>query len=107
MIKRILDFIFSLVGSVLAAPIFILLALAVLVSSGTPVLYIQARPGFHGKLFRLYKFRTMTDDRDAQGNLLPDEKRLTEFGKWLRDTNLDELPQLFNVLKGDMTFVGP
>src|SRR5258706_14296519 len=107
MIKRSFDLVLSSVGSVLSAPIFIVLALAVLVSSGPPVLFIQARPGLHGKLFRLYKFRTMTDDRDSQGNLLPDEKRLTDVGRWLRNTSLDELPQLINVLKGDMTFVGP
>jgi sugar transferase EpsL len=107
MIKRSLDLVLSLVGSVLAAPILIVLGLAVLISLGPPVLFIQPRPGLHGRLFRFYKFRTMTDERDDQGNLLPDESRLTDVGRWLRNTSLDELPQLINVLKGDMTLVGP
>lgn len=107
MIKRVLDLVFSLVGLVLAAPILIVLGLSVLISLGPPILFIQPRPGLLGKLFKVYKFRTMTDERDAQGNLLPDEKRMTDLGKWLRKISLDELPQLFNVLKGDMSLVGP
>ena len=74
---------------------------------GSPVLFKQARPGKNEKIFNMYKFRTMTDDRDEAGDLLPDEIRLTSFGKWLRSTSLDELPELFNILKGDMSFVGP
>ena len=107
MIKRIFDLVLSSVASALTAPIFVVLGIVVLARLGSPILFIQLRPGLHGKIFQFYKFRTMTDERDAQGNLLSDEKRLTEVGKWLRETSLDELPQLINVLKGDMTFVGP
>jgi lipopolysaccharide/colanic/teichoic acid biosynthesis glycosyltransferase len=102
---------FDIIVVAITAPFWglIVLALAVLVriKLGSPVFFRQERPGFHGKIFRLMKFRTMTDARDAQGNLLPDAVRLTPFGKWLRATSLDELPELFLVLKGDMSLVGP
>jgi sugar transferase EpsL len=83
------------------------ITLLVRLKLGTPVLFRQQRPGLHGKPFMIMKFRTMTDERDADGRLLPDEKRLTAFGRWLRSTSLDELPELLNVLKGDMSLVGP
>ncbi len=89
------------------SPLMLVIALMVWRKLGRPVLFRQVRPGLHGKPFVMYKFRTMTDARDAQGNLLPDSERLTPFGKWLRATSLDELPELFNVLKGDMSLVGP
>jgi lipopolysaccharide/colanic/teichoic acid biosynthesis glycosyltransferase len=102
---------FDIVVVALAAPVWIptmaLLAILVRIKLGAPVLFRQERPGLHGKLFRLIKFRTMTDQRDGHGNLLPDAVRLTGFGKWLRSTSLDELPELFLVLKGDMSLVGP
>ncbi len=105
--KRLLDVIFSIVLLVLLSPVMIVLAILVRLKLGSPILFKQPRPGLNGKIFTLYKFRTMTDERDEKGNLLPDEKRLTKFGKFLRSTSLDELPELFNVLKGDMSLVGP
>jgi len=89
------------------APFLLALAFLVRLKLGAPVLFRQQRPGLHGKPFTLYKFRTMTDARDAQGALLPDAQRLTPFGRFLRSTSLDELPEFFNVLKGDMSLVGP
>ncbi len=106
-IKRLLDFFLSLLALLLLSPIFLFVALAVRVKLGAPVLFHQKRPGKNGKIFTLYKFRTMTDQKDAEGNLLPDEKRLTSFGKFLRSTSLDELPELFNILKGEMSIIGP
>ena len=106
-IKRILDIIGAVLGLGLLGVPMLILALLVRINLGSPVLFRQVRPGLHGKPFLLYKFRTMTDDRDEHGNLLPDEQRLTPFGKFLRSTSLDELPELFNVLKGDMSLVGP
>jgi lipopolysaccharide/colanic/teichoic acid biosynthesis glycosyltransferase len=89
------------------APLLILLAVAVRIALGAPVLFRQTRPGLHGEPFELIKFRTMTGETDGQGALLPDERRLTRFGRWLRATSVDELPELWNVLKGDMSLVGP
>lgn len=106
-LKRLLDFFGALLGLGLLALPMAIIAFLVLIKLGSPVLFRQIRPGLHGKPFVLYKFRTMTDARDEDGNLLPDELRLTPFGKFLRSTSLDELPELFNVLKGDMSLVGP
>ncbi len=105
--KRCLDFLLSLCGIVVLSPILAVLAVLVRVKLGSPVLFHQERPGRHEKIFKLYKFRYMTDEKDADGNLLPDEVRLTRFGKLLRSTSLDELPELFNILKGDMSLIGP
>lgn len=106
-IKRILDVLLSGAGIVLLSPVYLILWVLVRSKLGTPVLFKQDRPGKNEKIFKLYKFRTMTDARDENGNLLPDEVRLTSFGKTLRATSLDELPELFNILKGDMSLVGP
>ena len=106
-IKRAFDLATSLVGLLVLSPLLGLLALAVRLTLGSSVLFCQQRPGLHGQPFIIYKFRTMTDARDAQGNLLPDAERLTRLGRFLRSTSLDELPELFNVLKGDMSLVGP
>lgn len=106
-IKRPLDIASSAMVLVLLLPVMGMIALFVRVKLGLPVLFKQKRPGLDEKVFTLYKFRTMTDEKDKEGKLLPDEKRLTKFGKWLRSTSLDELPELFNILKGDMSFVGP
>lgn len=105
--KRILDVVIAITGLILTMPLFIFIALFVRVFIGSPVLFCQERPGYLGQLFTICKFRTMTDERDAHGDLLPDTQRLTTFGKFLRKTSLDELPELINVLKGDMSFVGP
>ena len=105
--KRILDIILSLLGILLLSWLYLLLWILVRVKLGSPVLFKQQRPGKDEKIFMLYKFRTMTDERDEQGNLLPDSVRLTKFGKFLRAASLDELPQLFNILKGDMSLIGP
>ena len=105
--KRLFDFVCSLVAIILFSWLFLIIGLLVRIKLGSPVLFKQARPGKNEKIFNMYKFRTMTDDRDETGELLPDEIRLTSFGKWLRSTSLDELPELFNILKGDMSFVGP
>lgn len=106
-IKRCLDFVLSLLAIIVLSPVILVTALLVRVKLGSPVLFCQIRPGKKGKLFRMYKFRSMTDEKDADGKLLPDEVRLTSFGKKLRSTSLDELPELFNILKGDMSIVGP
>lgn len=105
-IKRGLDFILSLVASIILSPVMLIVAVLVRIKLGSPVLFKQPRPGKE-KIFNMYKFRTMTDARDENGELLPDEVRLTKFGKTLRSTSLDELPELFNILKGDMSIVGP
>ncbi len=107
LLKRLIDIIGASVGILLTAPVMLVLALLVRLMMGKPVLFRQMRPGLHGKPFVMLKFRTMTDQRDANGELLPDDLRLTRFGKWLRSTSLDELPELFNVLKGEMSLVGP
>jgi len=106
-LKRAFDLIASLLALALLSPLLGLIALTVRLTLGSPVLFRQRRPGLHGEPFTIYKFRTMTDARDAQGNPLPDAERLTPFGRFLRSTSLDELPELFNVLKGDMSLVGP
>lgn len=106
-IKRGLDFSLSLLGLLILSPVLLVIAILVGVKLGTPIIFKQKRPGKHGKIFTLYKFRTMTDEKDEKGKLLPDEKRLTNFGKFLRSTSLDELPELFNILKGDMAIIGP
>lgn len=105
--KRMLDFLIALVGLVVASPILLIVAILVRTKLGSPVLFTQERPGKDEKTFKLYKFRSMSDARDEQGNLLPDKDRLTSFGKMLRATSLDELPELFNILKGDMSLIGP
>lgn len=106
-IKRILDFTLSLIAFILLSPIWLIIAILVKIKLGSPVLFKQKRPGKNEKIFTLYKFRTMTDKKDKNGNLLPDEQRLTKFGKLLRSTSLDELPELINIIKGDMAIVGP
>ncbi|MCB8984705.1 MAG: sugar transferase [Ardenticatenaceae bacterium] len=105
--KRLVDLLVTLPILIVGAPVFLLLALAVRWKLGAPVLFRQERPGVNGRPFTIYKFRTMTDRRDAAGNLLPDGERLTAFGKFLRSTSLDELPELWNVLRGEMSLVGP
>lgn len=106
-IKRPQDFLCALVGIIVLSPVMLITAVLVRTKLGSPVIFKQERPGLNGKVFMLYKFRTMTDKKDENGNLLPDEIRLTGFGKKLRSTSLDELPELFNILKGDMAVVGP
>lgn len=106
-IKRILDIVLSVAGIVLLCPIYLVVAVLVRVKLGSPVIFCQERPGKDEKIFKLYKFRSMTDERDENGELLPDAVRLTKFGRVLRSTSLDELPELFNILKGDMSVVGP
>ena len=105
--KRVLDIVMALGGIIVLSPVFLITAFLVRLRLGSPVLFKQKRPGKDGKIFEMYKFRSMTDARDSQGNLLPDEVRLTSFGKKLRSTSLDELPELLNILKGDMSVVGP
>lgn len=106
-VKRAMDIVGSVAGLVLTAPIMAVIALLVYVYLGRPIIFSQVRPGQHGKPFRMYKFRTMRDAYDDQGNPLPDERRLTRLGRFLRATSLDELPELWNVLKGEMSLVGP
>lgn len=106
-IKRVLDIIISLCGIIILSPIYLILWILVRVKLGSPALFTQERPGRNEKVFKLYKFRTMTDARDEKGELLPDEVRLTRFGRILRSTSLDELPELFNIVKGDMSLIGP
>ncbi len=106
-VKRPQDFLCALAAVIVLSPIMLITAVLVRIKLGSPVIFRQERPGLNGKIFRLYKFRTMTDKKDENGNLLPDEVRLTGFGKKLRSTSLDELPELFNILKGDMAVVGP
>ena len=106
-IKRLLDIVCALLAMIVFCWLYAILAVLVRVKLGSPVLFTQPRPGKDEKIFKLYKFRTMTDARDGQGNLLPDEVRLTPFGRALRSTSLDELPEAFNILKGDMSVIGP
>lgn len=106
-IKRPMDFLLSLIALIVLSPAMLIVAILVKIKLGGPVLFKQERPGKNEKIFKMYKFRSMTQEKDEQGNLLPDDKRLTKFGKILRSTSLDELPGLFNILKGDMSIVGP
>lgn len=106
-VKRFFDIVLSIAAITLLSPVLIVLSIMVRAKLGSPVLFRQRRPGYHGEIFGLMKFRTMTDERDENGELLPDGERLTSFGKKLRATSLDELPEFFNILKGDMSFVGP
>lgn len=105
--KRLFDILVSLAGLILLSPLLLVLALLVRINLGSPVFFRQERPGLHEKIFRLYKFRSMKNEFDRNGNALPDEKRLSKFGRLLRASSLDELPELFNVLKGEMSLVGP
>lgn len=104
--KRLFDIICALLALVFCCWLYAIIALLVRIKLGSPVLFKQPRPGRDEKIFYLYKFRTMTDERDENGNLLPDEVRLTKFGKWLRSTSMDELPEAFNILKGDSGIIG-
>ena len=106
-IKRLLDMLLSGIALICLSPVLLVTAILVRVKLGSPVIFREERPGRNEKIFRLYKFRSMTDERDEQGNLLPDEVRLTRFGKLLRSTSLDELPELWNIFRGDMSIVGP
>ena len=106
-IKRTLDLILSLMALIVLMPLMIIIGILVRINLGSPIIFKQKRPGKNEKIFTLYKFRTMTDKRDIDGNLLPDEYILTKFGKFLRSTSLDELPELINIIKGDMAIVGP
>jgi len=107
MLKRLFDIIVALVLIVLFLPVYLIVSILILVKMGSPIFFRQKRPGKDGKIFEIYKFRTMTNEKDGRGELLPDELRLVGIGKFIRSTSLDELPQIFNVLKGDMSFVGP
>ena len=106
-IKRLLDILLSLTGIILLSWLYLILFILVRVKLGGPAIFTQERPGKNGKVFKLYKFRSMSNERDENGELLPDEVRLTSFGRFLRSTSLDELPEFFNILKGDMSFIGP
>lgn len=106
-VKRLIDVIISGLSLIILSPVLLVLCILVRVKLGSPVLFTQERPGKDEKIFKLYKFRSMTDARDEKGELLPDEVRLTKFGKLLRSTSMDELPELFNILKGDMSLIGP
>lgn len=105
--KRLIDFILSLVSLLVLSPILIVFAILIRLKLGSPIFFRQPRPGKDEKIFEILKFRTMTDERDSEGNLLPDDVRLTKFGQFLRSTSIDELPELINILKGDMAVVGP
>ena len=105
--KRFFDFILSLIAIIMLSPVYLIVIVLVRIKLGSPVFFTQKRPGKDEKIFKMYKFRTMTNEVDENGNPLPDDKRLTKFGKLLRSTSLDELPELFNILKGDMSIVGP
>ena len=106
-VKRLVDIVLAFGGLALLAPVMLAVTWLIRRQFGSPILFRQTRPGLHGKPFSILKFRTMADTRDAKGNLLPDAERLTGFGRFLRSTSLDELPELFNVLKGEMSLVGP
>ena len=105
--KRLIDFILSACAIIVLGIPLLIVALLIKVKLGSPVLFKQRRPGKNGDIFEIYKFRTMTDERDANGNLLPDNERLTDFGKLLRSTSIDELPEILNIVKGDMAIIGP
>ncbi|NBI07986.1 sugar transferase [Senegalia massiliensis] len=106
-IKRLMDFILALMAIILLSPVLVIVGLLVKINLGSPIIFKQKRPGLDEKLFTMYKFRTMTDEKNNYGELLPDSTRLTKFGVLLRSTSLDELPELFNILRGDMSIVGP
>lgn len=106
-VKRIQDMVLSGIALIILSPVLLIVAILVRIKLGSPVIFHQKRPGKDEKIFTMCKFRTMTDEKDEKGNLLPDEVRLTKFGKWLRSTSLDELPELWNIVKGDMSIVGP
>ncbi|HHT7114388.1 TPA: sugar transferase [Bacillus cereus] len=106
-VKRPMDFMLSLIAIIVLSPVFLIVAFLVKTKLGSPVLFKQKRPGLNGTIFKMYKFRTMTDEKNENGELLPDSVRLTTFGKFLRSTSLDELPGLFNIFKGDMSIIGP
>lgn len=106
-IKRLLDIIISLIALLVLSPVMLVVAILVRIKLGSPVIFMQERPGKDEKIFKLYKFRSMSDKKDENGNLLPDQERLTKFGKILRATSLDELPEFFNILKGEMSLIGP
>lgn len=106
-VKRIQDMVLSGIALIILSPILLIVAILVRIKLGSPVIFHQKRPGKDEKIFTMCKFRTMIDEKDEKGNLLPDEVRLTKFGKWLRSTSLDELPELWNIFKGDMSIVGP
>lgn len=106
-VKRPQDFLCALLALIVLSPVILVLAILVRVRLGAPILFTQDRPGRNGKIFKLYKFRSMTNEKDAEGNLLPDDQRLPRFGRLLRSTSLDELPELLNILRGDMAVVGP
>lgn len=106
-IKRLLDILLSGCALIVLSPVLLIVAILVRTKLGSPVIFCQERPGKNEKIFKMYKFRSMTDERDESGNLLPDEVRLTKFGRLLRSTSLDELPELWNIFKGDMSIVGP
>lgn len=107
LIKEVADRFMAAIALLLFSPLILIVAIIIYIRMGSPILFAQSRPGKDGAIFTFYKFRTMTDERDADGNLLPDEKRLTALGQFMRQLSLDELPQLWNVFKGDMSFVGP
>src|SRR5690554_1326695 len=105
--KRLMDIVLSLIAIIVLSPVFLVVAILVKIKLGSPIIFKQKRPGLNEKIFTMYKFRTMTDERDENGELFPDSVRLTKFGKFLRAASLDELPEFFNILKGDMSIVGP
>ncbi|WP_280178596.1 sugar transferase [Sporofaciens musculi] len=105
--KRLQDFICALLAAIVLSPVMLITAVIVKVKLGSPVIFTQDRPGLNGKIFKIYKFRTMTEAKDKNGNSLPDAMRMTKVGKFLRSTSLDELPEVFNIIKGDMSVVGP
>ena len=107
LVKWVLDRLGAAIALLVFSPVILMVAIAIYIRMGSPIVFTQPRPGKNGEVFQFYKFRTMTSDRDTDGNLLPDNERLTAIGQFMRKTSLDELPQLWNVLKGDMSFVGP
>ena len=106
-LKVVFDLLLAIILVILFSPVYIIVSILILLKMGSPIFFRQLRPGFNGEIFGIYKFRTMTNEKDKDGELLPDEQRLVGIGKFIRSTSLDELPQIFNVLKGEMSFVGP
>ena len=107
MLKSVLDFLTASILIIIISPIFCILGILVFINFGNPILFIQKRPGYKNKVFKMYKFRSMENKYDSFGNLAPDEFRINKFGNWLRKTSLDELPEIFNIIRGEMSFVGP